>query len=159
MFGSSKKEENKSKGSAVKLSSTSNSLNSLVSGTTVEGTVNSESDIRIDGMIKGKLICKAKVIIGPSGFVQGEIRCENAVIEGKFDGQLFVNQLLNIRESANIKGEVRTDKLIVQSGATFNVACHMGKLNQAPANTAARKEQSGQKEKDVIKPSKAPSAN
>ena len=69
------------------------------------------------------LFCKAKVIIGPSGFVQGEIRCENAVIEGKFDGHLYVSGLLNIREKANIKGDVQTDKLIVQSGAIFNVSC------------------------------------
>ena len=156
MFGNSKKEENKSKGSAIMPSATSHSLNSLVSGTTVEGTVNSESDIRIDGTIKGKLICKAKVIIGPSGFVQGEIRCENAVIEGSFDGHLFVSQLLNIRESAKIKGEVQTDKLIVQSGAIFNVSCQMGKVKTPVTNGAANKTAADQKE--PAKPTKASSA-
>lgn len=157
MFGSSKKEENKTKGSAIMPSSTSHSLNSLVTGTTVEGTVNSESDIRIDGIIKGKLICKAKVIIGPSGFVQGEVRCENAVIEGKFDGQLFVNDLLNIREKASIKGEVQTDKLIVQSGALFNVTCQMGKVKQSISSGSGHKGVVGGKE--PAQPSKASSAN
>lgn len=157
MFGSSKKEENKSKGSAIIPSATSHSLNSLVAGTTVEGAVNSESDIRIDGTVKGKLICKAKVIIGPSGFVQGEIRCENAVIEGKFDGHLMVNELLNVRESAHIKGEVQTDKLIVQSGAIFNVSCQMGKLKQPLTNGAANKNPNDNKE--PAKPTKASSAS
>lgn len=100
-------------------------LNALVKGTTVEGTINCDSDLRIDGTIKGKLICKAKVIIGPTGVVEGEIKCQNAVIEGRFKGILVVTELLNVRETADIDGEITTNKLLVQSGAKFNVSCHM----------------------------------
>jgi cytoskeletal protein CcmA (bactofilin family) len=126
MFSGNKKESSKSKSSSIMPSAASHSLNSLVQGTVVEGAVKSESDIRVDGTIKGNLICDAKVIIGPTGYVHGEIRCKNAVIEGKFEGKLQVNELLNIREDANVSGEVSTNKLIVQSGAIFNVSCNMG---------------------------------
>lgn len=108
-----------------------NAFNSLVQGTVVEGTVRSESDIRVDGLIKGKLFCDAKVVIGPTGQIEGEIRCSNAVIEGKFEGTIVVTELLNIRENAVVSGEVTTGKLLVQSGAVFNVTCNMG--GQAPA--------------------------
>ncbi len=161
MFGSNKKEANKSKGGAMIPSSTSHSLNSLVKGTSVEGTVRSESDIRIDGMIKGKLLCKAKVIIGPSGFVQGEIRCQNAVIEGKFEGEVYVSELLNIREKANIKGAVQTHKLIVQSGAIFNVNCQMGKVDKPSLTTTSIDKTStsnAPQKKETIRATKAPSA-
>lgn len=132
MFGgnsNNKKEAVKPNGAPA-----THSLNSLVQGTLVEGTVTSESDIRIDGAIKGKLICNAKVIIGPAGSIEGEIKCKNAVIEGKFQGTLEVAELLNIRENANVSGDVRTNKLIVQSGAVFSVNCTMGgvKLNNNP---------------------------
>lgn len=134
MFGSKKKENPTSK--SVLPSSTSNSLNSLVKGTKVEGTVSSESDIRIDGTIIGTLTCKAKVIIGPSGVVEGDVKCENAVIEGRFEGNLDVAQLLTIKETAQVNGDVKTNKLLVQSGAVFNVSCRMGsghsKAGQAP---------------------------
>lgn len=100
-------------------------LNSLVKGTIVEGTVSSESDIRIDGNIKGTLTCKAKVIVGPTGAIEGEIRCVNAVIEGKFKGTLYVEELLHIRETADVTGDVYTNKLTVQSGANFNGAVKM----------------------------------
>lgn len=103
----------------------SGGLNALVKGTSIEGTVKCESDIRIDGTIKGDLICKAKVIIGPTGFVEGEITCQNAVVEGTIKGILTVTDLLNIRETAEIDGTISTGKLIVQSGAKFNVACKM----------------------------------
>lgn len=124
MFNSKKKEATPSKKSI--LPSTSHSLNTLVNGTVIEGTIKSESDIRIDGVIKGSLNCSAKVIIGPSGFIEGEVICKNAVIEGKFEGTLQVAELLNVRETANVSGDVRTNKLIVQSGAVFSVDCQMG---------------------------------
>jgi cytoskeletal protein CcmA (bactofilin family) len=103
----------------------SSGLNALVKGTSVEGTVKCESDIRIDGTITGDLICKAKVIVGPTGYIEGEITCQNAVVEGKIKGVLNVSDVLNIRETAEIDGTISTGKLIVQSGAKFNVACKM----------------------------------
>ncbi len=124
-----KKEETQTKKGIIP-TTTSHSLNTLVKGTFVEGTVKSESDIRIDGVIKGSLNCTAKVIIGPSGFIEGEVRCANAVIEGKFEGSLIVSELLNIRENAKVSGDVKTNKLIVQSGAVFNVDCKMGVTEQ-----------------------------
>jgi len=157
MFGTKKKEASNSKGGGTTSSTKSNALNSLVSGTVVSGTVSSESHIRVDGKIEGKLYCKAKIIIGPTGFVQGEIRCENAFIEGKFDGELYVNELLNVRENANIKGEVQTKKLIVQSGATFNVTCQMTTGKQTIKDGSSTRNVSGNR--GTIKANKASSAN
>lgn len=124
MFGN-KKEDGKTKNTGLISPSGSNSLNSVVKGTAIEGTVRSESDIRIDGTIKGKLFCDAKIIIGPTGKVEGEINCSNAVIEGGFDGTIQVKDTLIIKEKAVITGDVSTDKLVVLSGAIFNVSCAM----------------------------------
>ncbi|MEY3240843.1 MAG: hypothetical protein RIR11_2281 [Bacteroidota bacterium] len=122
MFGSSKSsDETKSTSSTP----ATGGLNALVKGTTVEGTIRCDSDIRIDGTIRGKLICKSKVIIGPTGVIEGDITCQNAVIEGRFKGNLSVTELLNVRETAEIDGDIATGKLLVQSGAKFNVACKM----------------------------------
>lgn len=125
MFGGNN--TNKDNNKTTSTSTTSKGgLNSLVRGTVVEGTVQSENDIRIDGTIKGKLLCSAKVIIGPTGRVEGEIRCQNAVVEGEFEGTLEVKALLDVREKAKVTGTVSTDKLVIQSGAAFNVTCSMG---------------------------------
>ena len=127
MFVSKKTEVDNTTTTSVKTTAPepTNALNSLVKGTTVEGTITSESDIRVDGIIKGVLSCNAKVIIGPTGFIEGEVRCQNAVIEGKFFGKLRVNELLSIKETAEVVGDVTTDKLLVQPGAVFNVTCKM----------------------------------
>ena len=121
MFGSNKNTEE------VKTTPTStpNALNALAKGTVVEGSIRCDNDLRIDGTIKGKLSCQAKVIIVPPGSVEGEIRCQNAVIEGRYKGTLQVSELLNVRETAEIDGEIITNKLLVHSGARFNVTCNM----------------------------------
>ena len=129
MFGSKKPESTTTAATTVAAKTTatesSNALNSLVKGTVVEGTITSENDIRVDGIIKGSLICKAKVIVGPTGFIEGEVKCQNAMIEGKISGKLRVVELLSIKETAEVTGDVTTGKLLVQPGAVFNVTCYM----------------------------------
>ncbi|MFN0214532.1 MAG: polymer-forming cytoskeletal protein [Saprospiraceae bacterium] len=122
MFGTTKETEDSKKTVAT---SPAGALNALVKGTVIEGTIRCDSDLRVDGTIKGKLSCQSKVIIGPTGAVEGEIRCQNAVIEGRFKGNLYATELLNVRETAEVEGDITTSKLIVQSGAKFNVACKM----------------------------------
>ena len=123
MFGNSKN-DNKTNG-VISTPSTSTS-NSLVQGTSIDGTVHAENDIRIDGAMTGTLICKGKLIIGPTGSVVGEVQCENAVIEGRFEGVLSVGDVLHVKETAKVEGDITTQKLIVQPGSVFNVKCKMG---------------------------------
>lgn len=126
MFKNKSKENGSSSSNSSSTASVSGSTNSVVAGTKIEGTINANSDIRIDGSLKGTLDCKGRVIIGPDGKVEGEIICQNAVIEGSFKGKINVKELLNVRENANIQGDVVTDKLLVQPGAIYNVSCSMG---------------------------------
>jgi cytoskeletal protein CcmA (bactofilin family) len=125
MFGNNKTSEESKKPASTSTGPASNALNALAKGTTVEGDIRCDNDLRVDGSIKGKLTCQAKVIIGPTGFIEGEIRCQNAVVEGRFKGVLHVTELLNVRETAEVEGEITTNKLLVQSGAKFNVNCRM----------------------------------
>ena len=124
MFGNSKNQ--KQNKTVSKVQPNPMSINSLVEGTSIEGHLSSKSDIRIDGKLNGTLECAGKVIIGPTGFIQGEINCKFAVIEGRFEGTVIVEDTLQVREKAMINGDVTTGKLIVQTGAIFNVTCKMG---------------------------------
>ena len=127
MFGNNKD----TKKPPIAVIPTSNAHNSLVKGTVIEGTIQSQSDIRIDGFIKGTIRCKAKVVIGPSGVVEGVITCANAVIEGTLDGQITVAETLKLEKTAKVAAELTTNKFIVAPGAIFNGTCRMG---QAAAN-------------------------
>jgi cytoskeletal protein CcmA (bactofilin family) len=112
--------------------------NSLVKGTVVKGDVKSEKDIRVEGTIEGNLTCDARLVIGPNGFIKGVVTCRDAVIEGKIEGDIYVTDLLNLRKSAQLVGQISTNKLIIEPGATFKGTSKMGKsgVNNAakPAN-------------------------
>ncbi|MBK9151191.1 MAG: polymer-forming cytoskeletal protein [Saprospiraceae bacterium] len=122
MFGNKNDKSTPSNG----VQAASNVSNSIVEGTKIEGNIFAANDIRIDGELTGKLDCKGRVIIGPQGRVDGDVQCTNAIIEGHFTGNINVKELLAVKESAVVNGDINTDKLMVQTGAVFNVTCSMG---------------------------------
>lgn len=93
--------------------------------TSIVGDVNSEGDFRIDGSVEGTIKTGGRVVIGVMGSVTGKIICDNADIEGKFSGELLVNNLLTLKATAKISGEVAINKLLVEPGAEFNATCTM----------------------------------
>ncbi|MEE9374305.1 MAG: polymer-forming cytoskeletal protein [Saprospiraceae bacterium] len=125
MFSSKEKNNSSSSNSGF-----SASVNSIGEGTLVEGTINADSDIRIDGEIQGNLSCKGKLILGERGKIVGDIECTNALIEGEIRGKIVVKEHLHVKDSAIIDGDIFTDKLDVDSGAVFNVSCKMGQTSQ-----------------------------
>lgn len=151
MFGSkeSKNDQANKKAALTASTTSSNSINSIVSGTQIDGKVKASNDFRIDGTLVGNLDCSGKVIIGPTGIVDGEINCVNALIEGKFDGILKVKELLTVKDSAKITGDIVTDKLLVQSGAVFNVQCQMGGQTLSKINPLTNGQNSNLK-KDLV---------
>ncbi|MEL4307097.1 bactofilin family protein [Joostella sp. CR20] len=99
--------------------------NRIVENTIIKGDLISEADIRIDGDLEGSITAKGKVVIGRAGKVTGKIQCMNADIEGKFEGDLLVENILTLKGTAAIEGDVVVGKLAVEPGATFNAACSM----------------------------------
>lgn len=99
--------------------------NRIVEGTVITGNIESKTDFRLDGILIGNYTSTSKLVIGPSGEVQGDIKCVNVDIEGKFSGKLEVSELLGVKGTAKIKGEVITGKLSVEPGAVFDASCAM----------------------------------
>ncbi|MEW2920685.1 polymer-forming cytoskeletal protein [Muricauda sp. ANG21] len=101
--------------------------NRIEKNTKIKGDITSEADFRIDGKLEGNVKTSGKVVIGKDGYINGKVECVNADIEGKFNGELNVKDLLSLKASAIIEGTVSVAKLAVEPGATFNAACTMGK--------------------------------
>ncbi|RBA29802.1 bactofilin family protein [Flavobacterium tibetense] len=99
--------------------------NRIVEGTIITGDINSKADFRLDGILVGNYTSSGKLVIGPSGEVQGDITCKNLDIEGKFTGKLQIAELLSVKSKAVIKGEVQTNKLAIEPGAVFEATCAM----------------------------------
>ena len=93
--------------------------------TVLKGAINAKTDIRIDGTLEWEVETVGRVIIGKDAVVNGKVLCANADIEGVFKGNLTVSGSLSLKAGSNVEGEVFIQKLIVESGATFNANCSM----------------------------------
>lgn len=119
MFGSDKK---KTKNMEESLTMERNRISKK---TIFKGTIESQGNFRIDGIVEGELITTGKVIIGPEGKVTGKVKCVNADIEGAFEGHLEVKNSLCLKPTANVEGDVYMESLTVEPGAVFNANCRM----------------------------------
>ena len=95
-------------------------INIVAKNTTIKGDILSDGDFRIDGTLEGTLKTKGRVIIGLDGYVKGNVEAVNAEIGGKFSGNLIVNDLLSVKTTGNITGDIVIGKLSVEPGASFN---------------------------------------
>jgi cytoskeletal protein CcmA (bactofilin family) len=98
----------------------------ISAGTTVKGDISSNSDLRIDGSIIGNVSSTAKIVIGASGSVEGDISGNQADIVGKVSGNIKTKDLLQLRGDCVVNGNVYAGKLQVEPTAIFNGQCHMG---------------------------------
>lgn len=112
--------------------------NRIEKNTKIKGDIVSEADFRIDGKLDGNVKTSGKVVIGKDGYIHGKVECVNADIEGSFNGELLVSDLLSLKSSAVIEGTVSVTKLAVEPGATFNASCTMkGKGGTAMASNSS----------------------
>ena len=95
-------------------------------GTVITGNIDSKGDIRIDGVLKGNVHCKAKILIGPEGVVEGDITGQQADILGTVTGRIKMNGLLHLHGKATVEGDIHAGKLQIETTVSFNGQCHMG---------------------------------
>lgn len=107
-------------------SNNSSVLNTLGAGTVITGDIKSKSDIRIDGVLKGSVNTEGKLVVGSSGVVEGDVVCSNADVSGEIKAKITVSQLLSLKSSSKLNGDIITNKLSIEPGASFSGSCSMG---------------------------------
>ncbi|HUH73662.1 MAG TPA: polymer-forming cytoskeletal protein [Chitinophagales bacterium] len=86
----------------------------------INGTIVSTTDIRIDGTIHGSVSSEAKVVIGPTGKVIGDIQCVDLTVEGSVEGNIHVSRTLYFRKTSQIGPHLaKFQKIIIEEGATL----------------------------------------
>jgi len=105
---------------------TTNNLNIIGNGTSIKGDMTSNGDLRIDGELEGNINTKAKLVLGTTGNVVGEVYCKNSEISGEINGKITVEEMLILKSTAKIYGDIITSKLSIEPGAIFTGTCNMG---------------------------------
>ena len=101
-------------------------VNTIAQGTQIEGNIHTTNDCRIDGTIKGNVVSNAKIVVGKSGQIQGNISCNSIEIEGLVVAEtLIVKELLSMKATARLTGNITVGKIAIEPGAEFSGTCKM----------------------------------
>ncbi len=117
-----------------------NAINHIVEGTIITGDIQAEKSIRVVGTLNGNLTTKGRAVIGRPGKVTGTIICNNGEVEGEVNGKIVVSDLLSLKATAVVTGEVITSKLAIEPGAILNATCDMSGKNAQHGGSGGQKE-------------------
>ncbi len=102
-------------------------LNTIIGkGSSLEGKLVVQSTLRVDGKIKGTVTTSESLVVGKEGVVDGEVQVRNAIVGGKLKGKLTASGKVVLEASSQFSGELKTSKLVIDEGASFEGNCCMG---------------------------------
>jgi cytoskeletal protein CcmA (bactofilin family) len=101
------------------------SINIISEGTKIKGDIVANGDIRIDGELLGNISAKGRLVIGPKGKIEGQIICNNIEISGCIKGKVTASELLTMKSTSQIIGDIVAGKLSVEPGSLFSGTCVM----------------------------------
>ncbi len=91
----------------------------------IQGDLNSEGNIRIEGGVVGKVMTTQSVHIGEAAKLAADIQAGNAIIAGEVQGNVKVSGNLILQATARIAGDISCGVLRVEDGAQFTGKCNM----------------------------------
>ena len=114
------------KNETMKKTETTAAVNMIGAGTIITGDIVSKGDIRIDGTLKGSVNTQGRVVLGREGMIEGDVICKDADISGIIKAKITVSELLSLKTTAKLNGDIITNKLSIEPGAAFSGSCSMG---------------------------------
>ena len=115
-----------------------NSVSRISEGTSVKGEIQSGSDIRVDGRVEGKLYSEGRVVVGENACIIGTVYCTDLDLWGSVQGEIFVRNLLSLKGTSSVEGDIHVKKLQVEIGAAVNGTCKM--ISEADFDASLGKE-------------------
>jgi len=110
----------------LKSAEKNNEINSISFGSTLSGDLVSSGDVRIDGVLNGSVKTEGKLVLGEKGIIEGEVSCSNAIVAGELKATIIANELLTLKSTAKLSGEIIAGRLAIEPGAIFSGKCSMG---------------------------------
>lgn len=117
-------------------------------GTVIEGNIDTVGNISVDGKLIGNLKTKSKINLGQTADIDGNVYAQNAEIAGHIKGVLEVTELLILKPTSVIDGDIVTNKLKVEEGAVINGSCKMGAIIKDIKGKSSSNEQGQERGKE-----------
>lgn len=111
---------------------------SISQGIRIKGEVTGSEDLYVDGLVDGKLsLANGSLTIGPNGTVKADVTAREVIVRGRIEGKVTGRDKVQLMGTAQVTGEVQTDRLAIEEGALLRGKVEAGKLVSKAAATAS----------------------
>ena len=115
---------------------TGNAVNLLCEGTMIVGDIKTKNDIRIDGILKGKIITSGRLVVGSTAKIEGNIDCANVDVMGVVMGDVQASGIVSLKAQAKLIGNIISNQLSIEPGVIFNGNCQMQRKDSRDSKEA-----------------------
>jgi cytoskeletal protein CcmA (bactofilin family) len=111
---------------------------SISQGIRIKGEVTGSEDLYVDGHVEGKLnLSNGTLTIGPNGVVKADIDAREVMVSGRIEGNVTGHERIRLSSTGHVSGEVRTERLAIDEGATLRGKVEAGKVPNKIAEVRA----------------------
>jgi len=125
-----------SKPTPQSFSKMSASKNILSSDVEIKGTLKFANDLIIDGHIEGEIKSDGDLTVGENANLKADIRTRSVTVFGKVHGNIFVTDRCELKQNAELHGDVTAGKLAIEEGATFMGSSTVGAVAKGQTKPA-----------------------
>lgn len=104
----------------------SGAISIIAPGTKVNGDVETDGTLRVEGTVEGMIRAAKAVVVGKDGVVIGDIMTQDAVIGGRVTGTVVAESRLELQATCVIDGEIRARRVKLDEGGKVNGQVAMG---------------------------------
>lgn len=116
----------------------SNAVNLLCEGTVIIGDIKTKNDLRVDGIIKGKIVSSGRLVLGNTAKIEGNIDCANVDVIGVVVGDIIASGAVALKAPAKMIGNISAAVVSIEPGVMFNGNCHMQRREGLELREASR---------------------
>ncbi len=102
----------------------------------IKGTIKFDKIMQVDGKFEGEMVTQeGELIVGKTGTVKANVKVKNASIEGRLDGNLVAAEKVELKQKAQLLGDLQARTLVIEEGVVF-----VGQCNVNPDGTKFEKQ-------------------
>jgi cytoskeletal protein CcmA (bactofilin family) len=91
-----------------------------------KGELNFEKGVKILGGFEGQITTSGVLVVAPEGVIQADVEAGTVTVEGEISGNVSAKDLVELKNTARLHGDLRCERLIVVDGARFVGHCNVG---------------------------------
>lgn len=122
-------------------------MTNLTTDVDIKGTIKFDKVMKIEGKFEGEMVTnEGELIVGKTGAVKANVKVKNAIIEGRLDGNVSAAEKVELKQKAQLIGDLQARTLVIEEGVIF-----VGQCNVNPNGTKPEKQTFGEVKKEEKK--------